>query len=207
MKKIGIICAMKLEVPSMIPCVKKKEVSVQREGDYEIGVIVSGMGRKNALNGAFKLCQQLRPDLILVLGFCAATRKDFKIGSLLLAESVLYKRSEIDLWSMPVIKTETLLINSKISYHRGKIQTSDHLESCQENISDFVIGVDMETYAIVEIAKGYKIPIIAVRAITDYLPEKKINWYQYPFGIFKALVCMIPAKKSINHFAQEYFRH
>ena len=48
MVKIGLLSALKRELPEVIPYGKSKYVQTYNIGDYAIGVLLSGIGQKRA---------------------------------------------------------------------------------------------------------------------------------------------------------------
>lgn len=207
MSTVGLICAMKIEVPKIISEVVEKEVvEMRRIGENNIGVIVSGIGLDNAKQAAIRLCRVVEPDYLLCLGWCGAA-KDFQIGQLLMAESVSFDGKEISLKSERLEQTKKSLAEEDIDFKAGKFETFDIIVTSRNNISQGVIAVDMESYAVADVAEKNKIPLIVLKFVSDIVPKDKPSLVKYPYIFLKLGINLFLTKRKINQFAQLYFTH
>ncbi len=204
MKKIGLITALDIEVPDQIKYNKSRDIQIIKNKENEIGLIVSGVGQKNAIEATKKLCREYKPDIIFFLGFCGGVLKDCNACDLFLADGICYngKELQIDKQSLEFVKQK--LVKNKINFCIGRLQTFDDVVLSKKDVSSDVIGVEMESYGAVEEAKKHNIPMILIRTVSDIVPEKKPF-----FAIIKAQRQFIRniknAKKSLNIFYKNVF--
>ncbi len=174
MAKIGLLFAMKKEVPGRITYKKTGRVEVYKLKYHTIGVIVSGVGQKNAANAAKKICEEFAPDYLISSGFCGGLTDNLDAGNFIIADKVCYESNEIVLNSRQAEDIEKFLTDKLINYRTGKFQTFDKGITSRKQVLDDVIAVDMESFSIAKAAGSYNIPLVIIRVISDIIPEKII---------------------------------
>lgn len=209
MTKVGLLFAMRREIPDVIPKPKpkSKQIEVFRVRGYDLAVLVSGVGPKKARAATKRLCYQLNPpDYLMCLGICGGNKEDLNIGDLLVADSVYCDGREISLKSPKLDELIGFLSDSSLDHCLGSFQTFDSAVLSKEGVLDGVVGVDMESYAVAYEAREHKIPLLIIKAVSDILPEKSSLFSRL------RLVCNVgknfkKTKESLNRFAQEYFEN
>ena len=205
MPKVGLICAMECELPEIIPYRNSKQVQTYTIGDFDIGVILSDVGAENAKTVTKKLSSEYKPDHIIVLGFCGGSQLKLAIGDIVVADKIHYNGNEVSSKSSQLEDVKTCLSKNLITYHVGKLQTFDHPVLSRKEVLADVLGVDMESYVIVQEAKKHNIPAITIKSVSDILPERK------PLLIPKTRLshCISRnyeiAMKGLNEFSNKYF--
>jgi nucleoside phosphorylase len=109
------------------------------------------------------------PDLLINSGFCGGVRNKLDIGHLIIANRLAYCGREIQLENSPIKKVVDLLAES--IYHVGKLQTFNWPILSRARVAGDTLAVDMESFAIAQIAAKYRIPVIIIKAISDIVPK------------------------------------
>ena len=207
MKKIGLICAMKTEVPGIIPFAEREKIVIHHYGNCKIGVIVSNQGKENASAATKQLCNYFDtgPHWLLHLGICGSNKK-YKAGTLLIADSVVCNGSEVKLSYQQAEEAKRLMVNYRLDYDIGRFQTLDKTAFSKKglDICEKVIAFDKESIGIAQIASDRCIPLIIVKAVSDVVPDK-ISWWQFPLGSLRFLRNFAKAREELSKFAQIYF--
>ena len=168
MPNIGLIVAMRAEVPHML----KNTTGIYQIGDNAIRVAVSGIGLKRARRATQQVCTGslgFLPDLLINSGFCGAVRDKLDIGHLIIANRLAYREREIQLQNSPIEKVVDLLVESE--YHVGKLQTFNWPVLSRSKVAGDTLAVDMESFAIAQTAAKYQIPAIIIKAVSDIVPK------------------------------------
>jgi nucleoside phosphorylase len=168
MPNIGLIVAMRAEVPHML----KNTTGIYHIGDNAIRVAVSGIGLKRARRATQQVCTGslgFLPDLLINSGFCGAVRDKLDIGHLIIANRLAYREREIQLQNSPIEKVVDLLVESE--YHVGKLQTFNWPVLSRSKVAGDTLAVDMESFAIAQTAAKYQIPAIIIKAVSDIVPN------------------------------------
>ena len=168
MPNIGLIVAMRAEVPHML----KNTTGIYHIGDNAIRVAVSGIGLKRARRATQQVCTGslgFLPDLLINSGFCGAVRDKLDIGHLIIANRLAYREREIQLQNSPIEKVVDLLVESE--YHVGKLQTFNWPVLSRSKVAGDTLAVDMESFAIAQTAAKYQIPAIIIKAVSDIVPK------------------------------------
>jgi len=169
MPNIGLIVAMRAEVPHML----KDTNGIYRIGDNAIRVAVSGIGLKKAHRATQQVCTGslgFLPDLLINSGFCGAVRDTLDIGHLIIANRLAYRDREIQLKNSPIEKIIDLLDESE--FHVGKLQTFNWPVLSRAKVAGDTLAVDMESFAIAQTAATYHIPTIIIKAVSDIVPKQ-----------------------------------
>ncbi len=168
MPNIGLIVAMRAEVPYML----KNTTGIFQIGENAIRVAVSGIGLKRARRVTQQVCTGslgFLPDLLINSGYCGAVRNKLDIGHLIIANRLAYRDREIQLENSLIEKVVSLLVESE--YHVGKLQTFNWPVLSRARVIGDTLAVDMESFAIAQIAAKYQIPVIIIKAVSDLVPK------------------------------------
>ena len=174
MSSIGIITALKSEANCLGTLTKKKDVLH----------IVSGIGPTAASRAAKELCSKGCSGLIS-FGYAGALNSSYRSGVLAIGYSVSDGNSTFEVYSewltdfvnmvknnntLPMHMTAFLSIPAPLN---NKLQKVSHAENGGWD------AVEMESYAIAEVANKHRIPLLVIRAILDELdtiiPEGAAN--------------------------------
>jgi adenosylhomocysteine nucleosidase len=133
-----------------------------------VDLVVTGMGVDNATRIANAVLAMKTPYQFCVsAGFAGALSDKYSIGDILVAEAI-----------QKLGKSKTLQCSRNLVYAAradGANQvklflTSDHVVRTVEEklrLAPFAGAVEMESFAIVSVAQAYKLPVVAIRVISD----------------------------------------
>ncbi len=205
MAKIGLLSALKWELPQAIPYGKSKCIQTHKLGDYDVGVLVSGVGYKRAEQAAERLCIEFNPDYVMCLGVCGGVGQKVNIGTLVVANKVHYHGETESLECPELEGIQRCLAESSIDWKVGGFQTFDTPVLSKAEVLEDVLGVDMEAFAVVKKAREYHVPSVIIKSVSDILPEKA----PLMFPELRLLYCISrnfkAAKKGLDDFGQAYF--
>ena len=201
MTNVVLIVAQRTEVPILF----RDTSTVHQLYDNVIKVIISGIGQKRAGKKTKNLCEskeRFSPEYLINLGFCGATNDELNIGDLIIANRLSYNNQEIHLNNRYIDKVKDSF--QGIKHFTGKLQTFNWPVFSRKRVCEDTLAVDMESFAIGETSKNYKIPIVVIKVVSDIVPKRvsvKNLWYQ--------LESMINNKRyvqsQLNVFVKHYF--
>lgn len=165
----GIIVALREELSTLTKqrCAKGALVKLNETTLFSY----SGAGADNAHAAAELLIQHGATQLIS-WGCAAALSPNLQSGDLVLATAIIsLENPRISINSAWHNKINGLL-TGKLTVHQGELLSSKVLiNTCQEKQQLFeqthAIALDMESYAIAEVAQNHTIPFLAIRVIAD----------------------------------------
>jgi nucleoside phosphorylase len=116
----------------------------------------------------------MRPDALLVLGYCGATRDEIEVGHLVIADRVLYGERGIvrELALNRSALERAVDAAAGMAYHVGPVETFDRPVIARSGVSRDAVAVDMESFAVAHTARAYHIPATIVRAVSDVVPDR-----------------------------------
>jgi adenosylhomocysteine nucleosidase len=131
-------------------------------GDLDVAILHTGVGAKNCDERIEELLHKARPRLVICSGFAGAVVEDFHIGDLILAEN----------FSDRQLLTNAERISRDHSPRVAKLFTSTSIiDSITERTeiarASGAAAIDMETGTIVGICNAHRVPLLALRAISD----------------------------------------
>ena len=179
MPNIGLIAAMQAEIPYVL----KDKTDIYQIGDNAIRAVVSGIGPKKARHATRQVCSGFLgflPDILINAGFCGAVQNELDIGDLIIANHLVHYDREIHIESSLIEKVAGLLAGLKP--HVGKVQTFNRPVLSRTRVTKDTIAVDMESFAIAQIAVEYQVPVIFIKAVSDIVPK-----YASPGSLLKLL--------------------
>lgn len=145
----------------------------------DVRLVQTGIGlesAKRSMNLSLQELEgQLTPDVLINFGTCGAIHPDRKIGELVVGEQAVVDQEDSDPLRMDSKWTETLETYLKRhSYHyiKGTIFSTDRAIADKNLRRDLYRQtnaqvVDMECYALAEIAQEHQLPLVSVKYITD----------------------------------------
>ena len=150
-------------------------------GQREVLLLQTGMGRQRAGAAAEYLLGRYPVGILISLGFAGALRGDLGVGDLVLCQRLLTTNpsdgaachSDADL----LAQAARAATEAQCRWVTGDSLTADGLaadprEKLALGETSGAASVDMETYWLARAAAARRIPFLAVRAISDTLPQK-----------------------------------
>lgn len=169
MPNIGLIVALQTEIPHFL----QENEGVYQTGAQAVKVAVSGIGPRRARRATRQMCTGspgFYPELIFNLGFCGAVRDDLDIGQLVIASRLSFRNREIVPAPAAVAGVAGLLAGT--NYRIGKLQTFNWPVLSRSKVSGDTLAVDMESFAVADIAAKYRIPTVHIKAVSDRVPRR-----------------------------------
>lgn len=193
---IGIIGATGLEIGLLkkIELTEKERVESGRffRGHFsgkEFVLVESGIGYNRAMNACIHMIKRFSPSAILSFGLAGSVDMATKIGEILLATHLLWIK---DIETLKVEKTYTLdkglidiisniLDKYNVEFKTGKVLTVPYFifkleERCRIRRELGVEAVEMEGSAIAGEASKRRVPVMALRVISDDISTQEIDY-------------------------------
>ncbi len=155
-------------------------------GNREVWLMESGMGPKRAAEAAHALIASAHPAIILNFGFAGAVGKELAVGDIVVAKRVLFHHDRLFSEHQGIAAGVTEQLAGFLdrdkgvrSYHvhRGTFITAAQIIG-KGKMADLLPGgtphavLEMETSAVARVAAKEKVPLVALRAITDGADEE-----------------------------------
>jgi nucleoside phosphorylase len=201
---LGLLFAMYREVPAIFGRPMPWMIRSHILGGRHIHIVVTGIGTWNARRAARRVCNVVRPDYLMCLGFCGAAREGIEIGDLIVADRVANARQEIPLPNASVDSC-LMLMERNVRWHRGKLQTVRSHALSRVAVAGDCLAVDMEAFAIADVASEYGIPAIIVKAVSDKVPERPSVKSAWSFMRTRTRAYRI-ARATLEEFIKSYLR-
>ncbi|GIV32980.1 MAG: hypothetical protein KatS3mg031_0515 [Chitinophagales bacterium] len=205
MARIGLICALRMELPQGLPFRLSRGLISYRKNGNALGVMVSGAGYRNAEQATALLCRNFRPDYLLMLGFCGGIDPAIPIGTLVIADRIFYNDEEEHTHAAVNEYIRALLRKAGVQHHIGAYQTFDFPVLSTGHIQKKIKAVDMESFAVARTARQHGIQAAIIKSVSDIVPEK-------PFPLFPVMRLQLSiaknifkARKGLNTLAKHWF--
>lgn len=176
MKEILIVCAMEKEAVKIAEEIKLNKINKYIYRKENTTLLITGIGKqKTAISLTEYLCENIKPDLIINIGYAGST--DIKIGEWVnIKKSYNYewyipgeeKFSMLDFGNQTLIQLDNNKIEKVNCYTAESFVTKTDL---QEHIA-----FDMELHSIALICDMRNIKLLSLKKITDNLSLD--NYYQ-----------------------------
>ena len=231
--KIGIIAAMASEREQLARLVKGMrteqhglfEYTVGRLGGNTLYIMECGIGKVNAAVGASELMAHMQPDVVVSTGVAGGIDEKAGVMEVVAASEVVYH----DVWcgngnevgqiqDMPArfvcdgrLLSVAVSLDASVPVHAGLICTGDKFITERAELdaikAEFPEGlaVDMESAAIAQVCRLYRVPFISFRIISD-TPGADAHWQQYEnfwetmadrsFGVVRTFLEGLPSSLS-----------
>ena len=174
-KKIAIVAALQKEIAQLVRgwsaiTVKAQNRPITIWEDNSTLVACAGIGPICARIAAESLYQHARGNvsLFISVGFAGALQASLKVGDLVRPATVV---SDADGQRLQTAEGKSVLISA------GAIASADVKQIFAHKYD--AAAVDMEAYSVGDVASIYKIPFIAIKAISD-----ELNFPMPPLGRF-----------------------
>ncbi|HZV80965.1 MAG TPA: nucleoside phosphorylase [Geobacteraceae bacterium] len=183
MTAIGLICAIPQESKPIVrrfPGASKLHLSgfpawSFQAGDNPVTLIESGMGPAHAAAATAALIESFKPDLVLNAGFCGALTPGISVGDLVIAQRQ-YSLSSGRLSSAPppdsylagIMLQELSTANCRLGSFVST-ETFTNKSSISSLIPDNIDNpvIEMESAAVIRSCRNARIPVGALRAVSD----------------------------------------
>lgn len=159
-------------------CLKAKKFQFRT---HDILLVESGMGFDNAARAAVEIIREAAPDLLISAGFCGGIAEELRVGDVVVAKRMVIV-SETDIEELPIetpaaalnFVTHQTAIGARIfggTFAGTSVITAKAKLAVM--LSDYHCPVvEMESAAIALIAAENKIPLIAIRSVSDPAEEE-----------------------------------
>jgi nucleoside phosphorylase len=168
---VGLVIAMAAEVPGRLVWHSLHGIRTCRLGEASINMLVSGVGQSRARAAALRLCRECSPGYLMSLGTCGGVQDGLEVGDLVLATSVVYRQRCISLAGSRLDDAQ-MALHGRIPFHMGEMQTADHPVLSRSRVRATAMAVDMESYAITEVAHRHNLQAIVVKVVSDIVPQR-----------------------------------
>ena len=188
--KIAVITAMPEEyraVADSLGAATVAQVGTLRAGRFsqaghEFLLVESGIGFHNAARAAELLIRDGHPDLLISSGFCGGIASELQTGDVVVANKIIIA-NEGGCEEIPVLLSDicqTFVARQVVEGERvveGTFVTTSAITS-KKHLAGMLPGhypnpvVEMESAAIAMVAAKHKIPLLAIRAVSDPAAEE-----------------------------------
>ena len=182
---IGVVFALGIEAGGLedlmrdVVTMRSPGIAVRlgRLGQRRVAIAQSGPGCEAAALATAALLSAHQPTWVFSAGFAGGLDPHLRKHDILMANQVTYHDGR--LFSLD-LKVDSAALAAAPGVHLGALLTTDHIvRHCQEKRElgekHHAMGVDMETFAVAEICRREKVPLLAVRIISatddDELPK------------------------------------
>ena len=191
LRTIGIIVAMPEEIKPLlkgIPSVFLEKIATYpvyrfTQNNCQFVIIESGIGPDQALGAAQALTETLNPELLISMGFGGGVSNGLAAGDIVIGTRFLAHEGACMVEETGVIVAPLPAALAQVkgphgfTIAEGTIISTDHIQSksaiAGQMPGDVVRGVvDMETCAVVRFATLTRMPLMAIRSISDGLDEE-----------------------------------
>jgi len=139
-------------------------------GRGTVDFVVTGMGMENARRGA-EIAMAAPHTICIASGFAGSLKPAYKVGDILAARAVqrLGKSKIIECSrNLFMAAYENKAIEAKMFLTTDKVIAT--VEE-KQRMSPFADAVDLESFAILSVAKEKRLPAVAIRVVSDRLDE------------------------------------
>lgn len=149
--------------------------------DKSLVLVRTGVGKKRAQEALSRVLENHAPAMIISLGYAGGTHPSLKVGDLLIADQVVTGSDE-------PLPTDAALVDcaadlpapKNCSVHKGMLLTMESVISRPEVKRKLgkhygCLALDMETSALIQLAKERDIPFISLRSVTDAVDQELLD--------------------------------
>ncbi len=179
---VGVVFALGIEAGGLedlltdVVTIRSPGITVRRGrlGSLRVAIAQSGPGPEAAARATAALISAHEPDWVFSTGFAGGLDERLKKHDILMADQVTYhdgRHFSLDL------KVDPAALASTPGVHAGGLVTTDHIirlpkEKRELGEKHTALAVDMETFAVAEVCRQGKVPLIAVRIVSDTVEDE-----------------------------------
>lgn len=138
--------------------------------DVQLTLCLCGIGKANAAMATTYICDNIKPKLIINLGFAGGYLLDY--GQSYLVEKATYHDFDLSIFGYEVGQVPKLnkwllpyALTDRLDYEETILYTGDHFQ--QDPITNTPYMCDMEGNAILQVANRFGIDVISIKTISD----------------------------------------
>ncbi len=159
------------QLSGTVPTSQRPVEHVGKFGDRLVSIVESGVGQSAAGKAAQTLIQRRQPSWVVAAGFATGIAAGLKRGHILMVDHVIDTKERklaiglnVDTNSLsPGVHTGSLLsVDELIRQPSRKRELGENYEA---------VACDMETMAVAEACREFKVPCLAVRIVTDAVDD------------------------------------
>lgn len=152
-------------------------------GPTKIFIVQSGVGMERAEQAIKIALDVVTPSCIIVTGFCGATQTHIRVSDLIISEKLIFKHVDSDFYTS---HEELLTLAQSLAKKRGfcgtTLTTNVPIYKASLKLAlggkTNCLAVNMEGYAVAQVAKEFQIPFIEVRSVLDTAEEDLVEHSQ-----------------------------
>lgn len=139
-------------------------------GDAQVRVVLTGVGGPRAAHGA-RAVFDWQPDICITAGLAGSLREEHRIGQILAARDIIELESGRTIGADPALLQRTESCGAVLV--ERLLTSSEMILSAEgkKRLSTMAAAVEMESFAVAAEAVAKRIPVIAIRAISDEANE------------------------------------
>lgn len=172
MKNILFICAMEKEALDIVEKLELKKLNENTYRKENLTMLITGIGKqRTAIRTMEYLGKNEKPDLIINIGYAGST--DLKVGTWVnITRSYNYDWGiDKEKYSMPDFGNQDLEILENKEIKKVPCYTAESFVTATDLTES--VAFDMELHSIALICDMYKIPLLALKKISDNLSLDK----------------------------------
>lgn len=199
--KIGIMCAVTSEFATLAQLLNGSRVEQVLQRDFHIGelhgaqvvAVMGGVGKVNGAITAQLLAERYHVDVLIFTGAAGGLSDSLAVGDVVIGTRLLYHDLPMDLVSNEQFDTPAdgfysdpnlveICKGLGLPLHYGTIVTGDAFITGGQQRDDIVsrlapLCVDMESTAVAQVCWFYHIPILVIRAVSDFANDSADDTY------------------------------
>ncbi len=179
---VGVVFALGIEAGGLedlltdVVTIRSPGISVRRGrlDSRRVAIVQSGPGFEAAAKATAALISAHEPDWVFSSGFAGGLDERLGKQDILMVNRVIChdgRQFDLDL------KVDPSALAAMAGVHLGALVTADHLVRFPKEKRDLgqthdALAVDMETFAVAEVCRRDKVPLMAVRIVSDTVDDE-----------------------------------
>jgi adenosylhomocysteine nucleosidase len=179
---VGVVFALGIEAGGLedlltdVVTIRSPGIVVRRGrlGPRRVAIVQSGPGREAAARATAALISAHQPDWVFSAGFAGGLDAKLRKHDILMGNQVNChdgRQFSLDL------KVDPIALAATPGIYLGSLLTTDHIvrlpkEKRELGEKHSALAVDMETFAVAEICRRDKVPLLAVRIVSDTVDDE-----------------------------------
>ncbi|MBI2027419.1 MAG: hypothetical protein HYS98_06430 [Deltaproteobacteria bacterium] len=188
-------------------------------GTTKVLSVTAGQGMINASRTMKRALRITRPSCIIITGFCGATQEELQTADLIVSRFIRLDKYKVEktfkcheslLQHAKTFKTDRLFFGTTLTTPEPVLRSNDkkilgHNNRC--------IAINMESYAIAQVAEEEKIPYIEIRSVLDPVHQNLPDFSNVNFSLKKRWLekkiknLSIKARNSLAQYLVPYIEN